>query len=366
MQFEIQGRAIGEKYSPYLIAELSGNHKQSLDLAKSLIRAAARSGADAVKLQTYTADTLTLPCRNSSFRINGGLWAGRHLHDLYNEAMTPWEWHRPMAELAANEGMALFSTPFDETAVAFLEDQINPPVYKVSSFEITHIPLLKVVGETGKPVILSTGMATADEINNALQTLSTAGSSGVTLLKCVSAYPAEPEDFNLRSLTALRNRFNCPVGLSDHTFSNDTALGAVALGACVIEKHLTLDRSNGAVDNGFSLEPNEFSEMAKAVKRLHRSLGSEKIGATTQEIGQKRFRRSIFVSSAIRKGDFFTKENLKIVRPADGLPPARWEQILEQPASCDIPAGTPLKEEHLALNGPYYASSEAENCLSHA
>ncbi len=360
--FEIEGRLIDKKQAPYLVAELSGNHKQNLGIAKSLVRAAARAGADAVKLQTYSADTLTLPGNSSSFCIEEGLWKGRRLYDLYGEAMTPWEWHRPLAELAADLGLTLFSTPFDETAVAFLEEQIDPPVYKIASFEITHIPLLKVVGQTGKPVIMSTGMAAWQEIETAVDTLLDAGSPGVMLLKCISSYPANPEDFNLRSLRTLEKKFNCPVGLSDHTMGSEIVVGAVALGACLIEKHLTLDRNNGAIDNGFSLEPDEFAEMSRAAGHIHRALGCGKIEISSQEIGQKKFRRSIFASAPIKQGEKFGRANLKIIRPSDGLPPANWERVLNTRANCDIPAGSPLREEHVNSTTD---RSEAKNFPSH-
>ncbi len=342
MSCVIAGRAVGAKETPYLVAELSGNHQQSLERALALVDAAADAGADAVKLQTYTADTLTLPARTAAFRLEGGLWDGRYLHDLYREAMTPWEWHGRLAERARERGLHCFSTPFDESAVDFLERTLNPPVYKVSSFEVNHGPLLRRVAATGKPVILSTGMAEGWEIERALGALK--GASGVVLLKCVSAYPADPKGFNLRSLVTLREAFGREVGLSDHALTDEVALGAVALGACVIEKHLCLSRAEGGVDSGFSLEPAEFARMAVAVRRLHAALGEGRLGTTAQDEGQRRFRRSIFVSAEVREGEVLTAANLKVVRPADGLDPFRWEEVLGKRAARGLSAGEPLRE----------------------
>jgi len=341
--FRLGRRTVGEGCAPFLIAELSANHQQRLEAAVALIDAAAAAGADAVKLQTYTPDTITLPARTAPFRVGKGLWEGRYLHDLYGEAMTPWEWHADLAKHARRRGLVCFSTPFDETAVDFLEREMDPPVHKIASFEVNHIPLLRKVGETGKPVIMSTGMATGAEIALAVRTLRAAGCPALVLLKCVSAYPSLPRDFNLRSLPALRDTFHVPAGLSDHTMSDEVALGSVALGGCVIEKHLTLDRAAGGVDSGFSLEPAEFARMAQAVRTLHASLGSAQLGPTKQDLRQRRFRRSIFVAQDVARGAVFTPVNLRIVRPADGLDPARWDEVLGRKASRALKAGTPLK-----------------------
>jgi pseudaminic acid synthase len=344
--FRVGRRTIGEGRPPFLIAELSANHRQRFEEAVALIDAAADAGADAVKLQTYTPDTITLPSRTAAFRVGKGLWEGRYLHELYAEAMTPWEWHGKLARHARGRGLVCFSTPFDETAVSFLEREMRPPVYKVASFEVNHLPLLRRVGATRKPVVMSTGMATAPEIGAAVRTLRSAGCPALVLLKCVSAYPAKPRDFNLRSLLALRRRFRAPAGLSDHTMSDEVALGAVALGACVIEKHFTLRRADGGVDSGFSLEPDEFARMATAVRTLHAALGSPRLGPTAQDRAQRRFRRSIFIARNIARGDVFTAENLRIVRPADGLDPARWDDVLGRRASRALKAGTPLRPGH--------------------
>lgn len=341
-QVRIARRLVGEHGPPFLIAELSANHRQQIKNARALIDAAAAAGADAVKLQTYSPDTITLPARTPDFRVGRGLWQGRYLHDLYAEAMTPWEWHADLAKHARQRGLILFSTPFDETAVNFLEKTIRPPVYKIASFEVNHLPLLRRVGATGKPVIMSTGMATVPEIRTALRALRTTGCPSIVLLKCVSAYPSDPRDFNLRSMTTMQKKFRTPVGLSDHTMTDEVALGAIALGGCVIEKHLTIDRAQGGIDSGFSLEPHEFKRLADAVRALHLALGSTAIGPTKQDIGQRRFRRSIFVARDVAAGEKLTAENLRIVRPATGLSPAQWDRVLGRTARQSLKAGAPL------------------------
>jgi N-acetylneuraminate synthase len=341
--FRVGRATIGGSRSPFLIAELSGNHRGRIDEALRLVDAAAEAGADAVKLQTYTPDTITLPVRTARFRVGKGLWDGRYLHDLYAEATTPWEWHAPIAAHARKRGLVCFSTPFDETAVDFLEREMRPPVYKIASFEVNHLPLLRRVAATRKPVIMSTGMATEPEIAAAVRALRAGGCAALVLLKCVSSYPARPEDFNLRALRRLATRFRTPVGLSDHTVTDEVALGSVALGACVIEKHLVLDRAAGAVDGGFSLEPAEFARLARSVRTLHAALGEPSLGPTRQDRAQRRFRRSIFVSSDIARGGRLDTTNLKIVRPADGLDPARWDEVLGKTARRDLRAGTPLR-----------------------
>jgi pseudaminic acid synthase len=341
--FRAGRRLLGENRPPLLIAELSANHRQRLDEAHKLIDAAADAGADAVKLQTYTPDTITLPARTPAFRVGKGLWDGRYLYDLYGEAMTPWEWHAELAAHARRRGLICFSTPFDESAVDFIEREMKPPVYKIASFEVNHLPLLRKVGAVRKPVIMSTGMATEKEIATAVRTLRIAGCPALVLLKCVSAYPTRAEDFNLRSLVALREKFRVPAGLSDHTMSDEVALGATALGAVAIEKHFTLNRADGGVDSGFSLEPAEFKRMAHAVRTLHAALGSDRLGPTAQDRGQRLFRRSIFVARDVARGATLTIENLRIVRPADGLDPARWEEVLGRTARRALKAGHPLR-----------------------
>ena len=333
-----------ESLPPPVIAELSGNHNQDLNTAKNMVQLAASNGASAVKLQTYTADTLTLPSSNPEFLIEEGLWKGKNLHELYRIASTPYEWHRPLADLAQSLGITLFSTPFDETAVDFLESEIDPELYKVSSFEVTHIPLLKKIGQTGKPVLMSTGMANIDEIQEAIDTLSNSGSGPLVLLKCISQYPSSPDGFNLRSISSLRRVFECTVGLSDHTLTNEIALGATTLGARIIEKHFTDDRNKGGVDSPFSVEPRELRLLVEQIQRLHSSLGSSAIETSAQEESQKRFRRSVYISRDVLKGQTLSEENLKIVRPADGLEPRYWEQILGRQAARDIAAHSPLQK----------------------
>lgn len=329
---------------PPVIAELSGNHNQNLDTAKNLIQLAAGNGASAVKLQTYTADTLTLPSRSPEFMIKEGLWKGRSLYELYQAAATPYDWHRPLADLARSLGIALFSTPFDETAVDFLESEINPEIYKVSSFEVTHIPLLKRIGQTGKPVILSTGMASLTEIEEAANTLKKNGSGPLVLLKCISQYPSSPDGFNLRSISTLQTRFQCYTGLSDHTLGNEVALGATTLGARVIEKHFTDHRKNGGIDAPFSIEPAELGGLVQQIETLHKSLGSSTVGTTSQEKSQTRFRRSIYIAEEIKAGQTLTKENLKVVRPDGGLEPHYWEQVLGCQAARVLAAHSPLQK----------------------
>lgn len=347
-KFEIAGRKIGPREVPYFVAEMSGNHQHCIEQARALIKCAKKSGADAIKLQTYTADTLTLPIRDENFRVKGP-WKANYLYDLYKVSYTPWEWHEDLAEYASKVGIVLFSTPFDEASVEFVERTLKPPVYKISSFELTHLPLLKKVAETKKPVILSTGMATEEEIKEAVETLRTHGCKQLMLLKCVSAYPAEPKDFNLRSITLLEKSFKCLVGLSDHCLSSSVALGAVALGACLIEKHFVLNRQSGAVDEAFSLEPQEFSSMVQQVKDLHLGLGKPYIGPTSQEIeqGQPHFRRSIFVFKDVFKGEILSEKNLKIVRPASGLAPKHWDSILGKKFTRNLKAGSPLRSEDI-------------------
>lgn len=363
---DLFGRRIGGGNRPFLIAELSGNHQQDLDRACDLIRLAAEAGADAIKLQTYRPDTLTLPIRNAYFAAGRGLWEGRYLWDLYAEAMTPWEWHGPLADCAHAEGLLLFSTPFDESAVDFLEAEIDPPVHKIASFELNHIPLLEKVGATGKPVILSTGMATGAEIQCALGTLRGSGCPAVVLLHCVSAYPARPEAFNLQAIPTLRQRFHVPVGLSDHSLGHGIALGATALGATVIEKHLTDRRADGGIDSGFSLEPQEFAEMARQVESIHRALGDGKLGCNEQDFESRRHRRSIFVSSNIGRGEQLTSANLRIVRPSDGLEPVRWSEVLGMVALRDLTAGDPLREGDFTPLSPEAPLPSARNGLHQA
>jgi len=339
--FAIADRMIGEQHPCYIIAELSGNHNREFERAARLIREAKKAGADAVKLQTYTADTLTIDSDRDFFLIKGTAWDGKNLYALYQEAHTPWEWQPRLQEIADQEGITLFSTPFDVSAVDFLEG-MGVPAYKVASFEIVDLPLLERIGRTGKPVILSTGMATLAEIDEAVRTLRDAGAGGVALLKCASAYPAPPEAMNLSTIPYLAKAFGVPAGLSDHTLGIAAPVAAVALGACVIEKHLTLSRSDGGPDSGFSLEPAEFAAMVRAVREAEAALGEVRFGPAEHEEPSRVFRRSLFVVKEVKAGERFTKDNVRSIRPGHGLAPKHLEAVLGRRATRDIDPGTPL------------------------
>lgn len=328
--------------STYIIAELSGNHNGSLETALELVSLAKSAGADAVKLQTYTADTITLDCDNEYFRIGGGtLWDGTTLYRLYQEAATPWEWHEPIFQRAAELGIDCLSTPFDESAVDFLE-RFRPPAYKIASFELVHHPLLKKVAQTGRPVIMSTGMASIEEIEEALVVLRAAGSQDITLLKCTSSYPAPAEETNLARIPEMAARFGTRVGLSDHTMGIAVPVAAVALGATVIEKHFCRSRSEPGPESTFSLEPEELRQMVEAVRVAEAALGRATYERTPAEEKSLPFRRSIFTTREISAGEKFTNENVRVIRPAHGLPPKHWERILASTATRAMPKGTPL------------------------
>jgi pseudaminic acid synthase len=341
--FPVGGRVIGLDQPPFIVAELSGNHNQSLERALALVDAAAASGAHAVKIQTYTADTMTLDLDRGEFRIDNpqSLWAGRTLYDLYREAHTPWEWHKAIFERCRAQGLIAFSTPFDETAVDFLES-LDVPMYKIASFENVDLPLIRRVAATGKPMIVSTGMATEEELGEAVDSARNGGCTDLVLLKCTSAYPASSETMNLRTIPHLRERFGVAVGLSDHTLGLAVPLAAVSLGVCMIEKHFTLSRSEGGVDAAFSLEPAEMAELVRESKRAWQSLGQVSYGVTEPERESLKFRRSLYVAVDMKKGDIFTVENIRRVRPGLGLAPKYVDQVLGKKASCDIARGTPL------------------------
>ncbi len=335
-------RRIGAGEPVYIIAELSGNHNQDLAQAVRLVHAARDAGADAVKLQTYTPDTLTIDCDREWFRISGGTpWDGRTLYDLYREAFTPWEWHAPLQAEAHALGLDFFSTAFDASAVEFLES-LAVPAHKIASFENADLPLIERVARTGKPVILSTGMARLSTIEEAVATARGAGAGGVTLLKCTSAYPAPPEAMHLRTIPHLAQAFQTPVGLSDHTLAPTLPVAAVALGAVIIEKHLTLTRSVPGPDTAFSLEPAEFREMVQTVRTAEKALGAVSYGTTAAEEKSSVFRRSLFAVSDIRKGEPFTERNVRSIRPGHGLAPKHFQEILARAAASDISRGTPL------------------------
>lgn len=343
--FQIASRSIGPRKPIYIVAEMSGNHGQSFQQASEIVRAAREAGADAIKLQTYTADTLTIPSRKPCFVIGEGtLWSGRTLHDLYSEAYTPWEWQPKLMALANKLGMDCFSTPFDDSSVDFLE-QMQVPAYKIASFELVDDGLLKRVARTGKPVIMSTGMATLDDIDHAVQTLRDGGCTQLTLLKCTSAYPCPPEEVHLRAIPDLATRFEVPVGLSDHTLGIAVPVAAIGLGACLIEKHFTISRSVPGPDAAFSLEPHEFRAMVDAVRTAQKALGEVLYGAGPREAKSRAFRRSLFVVSDVRKGEPFTRENLRSIRPGYGLPPRYFDEVLGCRATSDVESGTPLTWE---------------------
>ncbi len=346
--FKIQDRQIGLQARPYLIAEMSGNHNQSLDRALEIVDAAAASGADAIKLQTYKAETMTLNVRAPGFVIEDekSLWNGRQLYELYEEAHTPWEWHAPIMQRAAAHGLHCFSTPFDDTAVDFLES-LNVPAYKIASFENTDLPLIRKVASTGKPMIISTGMATVAEIDEAIRAAKQAGCQDIVILKCTSTYPATPENTNIRTIANMRETFGCEVGLSDHTMGCGVAVASVAMGAVVIEKHFTLRRADGGVDSAFSLEPDEFRMLRAETDRAWQSLGSICYGGTDAEDKSLIFRRTLYVARDMEAGDVFTPENLRAVRPGYGLPPKFLNTVLGKRINQDVLAGTPLRWDHL-------------------
>lgn len=339
---EINQRRIGPGYPVYIVAELSANHNQDFDQAVQLIHAAQQAGADAIKLQTYTADTLTIRSDQEYFRVSGGtLWDGRTLYDLYREAYTPWDWQPKLKELANRLGLDLFSTPFDDTAVDFLE-AMGAPAYKIASFELVDLPLIRRVARTGKPMIMSTGMATLAEIDEAVHTACQAGAGQLALLKCNSAYPAPPEEMNLRTLPHLAQAFGAPVGLSDHTLGIAVPVAAVALGACIIEKHFTLSRNVPGPDSAFSLEPHEFKAMVEAVRVAEKALGEVRYEVSQREAASRVFRRSLFVVQDMQAGEVFTQDNVRAIRPGHGLHTRYLAQILGRAAARAIPRGTPL------------------------
>lgn len=341
-QINIGKRTIGPGKPVYVIAEISANHHQDFEEAVRIVHAAKDAGADAVKLQTYTADTMTIDSDRPEFRIGGGtIWDGRNLHGLYHEAYTPWDW-QPKLKVAANDlGMDCFSSPFDDSAVDFLE-KMNVPAHKLASFELVDIPLIRKMAQTGKPLIISTGMASVEEIEEALQTARQAGATQIALLKCTSAYPASPEEMNLRTIPELSRIFSVPVGLSDHTMGISAAVAAVALGASIIEKHITLSRSTPGPDSAFSLEPSEFKAMVDAVRDAEKTLGAIHFGLSKNESGMRVFRRSLFVVRDMKKGERFTAENVRSIRPGHGLHTRHLGEILDSHAAGNIERGTPL------------------------
>jgi len=343
IMFSINKRIIGKNYPTYFIAELSCNHNQNKDIAYKLIDEAYKAGADAIKLQTYTADTMTIKSNKSYFKdcLKNTLWEGETLHDLYKRAYTPWEWQKELKEYANSLGMDLFSSPFDTTAVDFLET-LDVPCYKIASFEIVDHVLIKRIAKTGKPVIISSGMASRGELEEAINLLRENGCTQICMLKCTSAYPAKPEDANLITLQNMAQTFNVVPGLSDHTLGIEVPLTAVALGARVIEKHFTLSRTSGSADDAFSLTPNEFKEMVEKVRITEKAIGKVTYGGVKSEKDSKKFRKSLFVVKGIKKGEKLTKENIRSIRPGYGLHTRHYEDVLGKMARVDIERGEPL------------------------
>ncbi|WP_236173123.1 pseudaminic acid synthase [Pseudomonas pseudonitroreducens] len=336
----IAGRRIAEDCPPYIIAELSANHNGSLETALKIIEEAHKAGADAVKLQTYTADTITLNCDSEEFQIHGGLWDGKTLYQLYQEAQMPWEWHKPLFEHARKIGITIFSSPFDNTAVDLLES-LNAPAYKIASFEAVDLPLIKYVASTGKPMIISTGMADVDEIEEAIEAAREGGCKELAILRCVSGYPAPADDYNLHTISDMRQRFGLVTGLSDHTLDNTTAIASVALGASIIEKHFTLDRNGGGPDDIFSIEPNELSQLCKNSTSAWRSLGHANYGCKPSEKENIKFRRSLYFIKDMKAGEIVTSNSIKSVRPGYGASPKYLSQFVGMRLEQDVLACTP-------------------------
>ena len=341
---KIGNYSIGHSCKPFIIAEMSGNHNQSLERALKIIEIAAKSGADAIKLQTYTADTLTINQRGGLFDIEDStsLWAGRNLYELYQEAYTPWEWHEAMFKCAADNGIICFSTPFDDTAVDFLEN-LDTPAHKIASFENNHHPLLKKVAKTGKPVIMSTGASTIANLDESVSILRENGCKDLILLKCTSNYPATPENSNIRTIPHLKELFDCEVGLSDHTMGIGVPIAAVTMGATVIEKHFCLSRAEGGVDSAFSLEPDELRSLVIETERAWQSLGKIQYGVQESEKKSLLFKRSIYVVKDIQAGEKFTEENIRVIRPGDGIAPKYYEELLGKLSLNNCQGGNPLE-----------------------
>lgn len=345
----IDGRKIGPDYPPYIIAELSANHNGDINRAFQIMEEAKKAGANAIKLQTYTHETITMDCDSEEFQIRGGLWDGQSLYALYQGAHMPWEWHQPLFEKAKELGITIFSSPFDFTAVELLED-LNAPAYKIASFELIDLPLIKRVAQTGKPMIMSTGMANKEEIAEAIKTARDNGCKELVVLHCVSGYPAPADQYNLKTIADIAQRFEVLSGLSDHTIDNATAVASVALGACLIEKHVTMDRNGGGADDSFSLEPLELAQLCKDAKTAWQAMGQVNYERTEAEKGNVKFRRSLYVVKDINVGEAFTMNNVRSIRPGFGMAPKFLEDILGKKASRFVEKGTALQAEFIAKN----------------
>jgi N-acetylneuraminate synthase len=347
LEIKIGNRFVGPKHRPFIVAEMSGNHNQSLDRALELVDVAAAAGAHGLKIQTYTADTMTINLSRDEFSIRDpkSLWNGRSLYELYKEAHTPWDWHKPIFDRCREKGIIGFSTPFDETAVDFLES-LKVPCYKIASFENTDIPLIRKVASTKKPMIISTGMANSQELSESVQAAKAAGCEDLILLKCTSTYPATPENTNLITIPKMRELYDCQIGLSDHTMGLGVSVASVVLGATFIEKHFTLRRSDGGVDSAFSMEPEELKSLVIETERAWLGIGKIQEGPTESEKPSLQFRRSLYIVKEMKRGEIFTKENLRAIRPGFGLPPKFLDRVLGKKIKTDAPIGTALKTEH--------------------
>lgn len=340
-QIQIDGRGIGENMPVYIVAEMSANHLMDFERAKELIRLYAQAGADAVKIQTYTADTITIDSDAPQFRLEGGLWDGETLYSLYQKAYTPWEWQKELCDYAKEVGLSCFSSPFDLTAVDFM-GEIGMPAYKVASYEINDIPMIRKIAKTGKPIIMSTGTAFLEDIDRAVRTCEEEGNDNVTLLKCTSAYPCPYEDMNIRTISLMQKTFDCVVGISDHTLGSEVALGAVALGAKMVEKHVTIKRQDGGPDGAFSMEIDEFARMVEQIRNLEKALGQESFVLTENQRAARGTTRSLYVVEDMEEGEVFTENNIRSIRPGGGLLPMHYEEILGKRARKKLEKGSPL------------------------
>ena len=343
---KINGTSIGEKFTPYIIAEMSANHNGDIENALEIIKSAKLNGANAVKIQTYRPDTLTIKSEKDDFKIKEGLWKGKTLYDLYDWAHTPWEWHKDLFEFANETDITIFSSPFDKTAVDLLED-LNTPAYKIASFEIVDLPLIRYVASTKKPMIISTGMSSLEEIEEAVQTAKDGGCDEISLLHCVSGYPAPPSDYNLNTIIDIKKRFNLVTGISDHTLNNVTSISSIALGVSIIEKHFTLNRDGGGPDDTFSLEPKDLKDLCESAKIAWSSLGKIDYSRKSSELNNLKFRRSLYFIKDMKKGDSISLENVRSIRPGYGIKPKYLDLIIGKTITCDVKRGTPVKKEFI-------------------